>query len=147
VVAFAVSKVDVSTNISLSANELYAPIFERAILEMWNNKWGGNYTLNNTVIELLVDFDNASIELARLEGKGFDVLGEFGQAYGITNRNDVLSYLWPGYNESSIRYRPINSFAHIVQCFTWKSDSTWRWYCLCWSLGILRLPIRKYFGD
>ena len=103
---------DVTPNISLSANELYAPIFERAILEMWNEKWGGNYTLNDTVIELLVDFDNASIELARLEGNRIDVLGEFGQAYGITNRNDVLSYLWPGYNENSIRYRPVNSFAH-----------------------------------
>jgi hypothetical protein len=105
VVAFAVSKVDVSTDISLSANELYAPIFEKAILEMWNNKWGGNYTLNDTAIELLVDFNAASIELMRLEGKGLDVLGKFGQAYGITNRMDVLSYLWPGYNENSMRYR------------------------------------------
>ena len=94
-----------STDIALEANLVYTPILERAILERWNTTWGGNYTLNDTHIELLVNFNDASIELAQLQGKGIDVLGDLGSTYfGITNRSNLLSYVWPGYNANSVRY-------------------------------------------
>jgi len=97
------------SDIAFEANLLYAPILERAILEIWNATWGGNYTLNDTHVELLVNFDDASIELSQLYGKGIDVLGDLGSVYfGITNRSNVLSYVWPGYNESSVRYGHIS---------------------------------------
>jgi hypothetical protein len=107
-----------STDIVLEANLVYAPILERAILERWNTTWGGNYTLNDTHIELLVNFNDASIELAQLQGNGIDVLGDLGSIYfGITNRSNLLSYVWPGYNANSVRYGHICLSVNVACSF------------------------------
>lgn len=97
-----------SPGVVTASNLLFAPIFERAILEMWDSRWGGLYTgTNDTIVEFLVDYDHASIELARVEVGGEDVLARVAaQFFGVSGdkRSDVLAYLWPGGDDSAYRY-------------------------------------------
>ena len=75
---------------------------------MWNNSWGGTYRLNDATVEVVVHFATGSIQLARLESQGQDWLDILGSnAAGIENREDLISYLWPGNDEFSWRYHPM----------------------------------------
>jgi hypothetical protein len=92
----------VSPKIALGANEVFGPVFELAILESWNRKWGGKYQLNDALVEILVDFPTGSIQLTRLESEGVDWLV---QATGLTGpRNEIIAYLWPGIDDVTYRY-------------------------------------------
>jgi hypothetical protein len=94
----------VSPDIALEANNLFAPVFEAAILELWNNTWGGTYRLDNATVEIVVDFSTGSIQLARLESEGKDWLAILGSNVDeIQNREDLISYLWPGNDDLSWR--------------------------------------------
>jgi hypothetical protein len=103
-VAFNAGKRAISPSFALEANVLFAPIFEAGVLELWNNRWGGKYTLNDAIVEIVVDFRSGSIQLARLESEGKDWLGIIASDLDrLTTRSDVISYLWPGSDDSSWR--------------------------------------------
>jgi hypothetical protein len=94
----------VGPDVALGANELFAPVFELAVLELWNQKWGGKYQLSDALVEILVDFPTGSIQLAQLESEGVDWLV---QATGLTGpRNEIIAYLWPGIDDVTYRYYP-----------------------------------------
>jgi hypothetical protein len=94
----------VGPKIALGANEVFAPVFELAVLELWNRKWGGKYQLNDALVEILVDFPTGSIQLARLQSEGVDWLV---QATDLTGpRNEIIAYLWPGIDDLTYRYHP-----------------------------------------
>lgn len=96
-----------SPDIGVVANNLFAPVFEAAILELWNDRWGGTYQSDNATVEVVVDFPTGSIQLARLESEGNDWLAILGSYVDdIQNREDLISYLWPGNDDSSWRCYP-----------------------------------------
>jgi hypothetical protein len=104
VVAFQTGSSDATMDITVAAHKLFAPIFENIVLDHWNSSYGGKYVSNNTLVEIDVNFKGGSIELAQLQGKGVDALGVLGSTgRGITNRTDVLSYLWPGVHKNTFR--------------------------------------------
>jgi hypothetical protein len=90
------------------ANQLFAPVFEQANLDMFNATYGGHYVQNdttNTTIDIVVDSTSGSITLDKLQGRGVDVLGQLGLlGRGIQNRTNVLSYIWPGIDDKTFRY-------------------------------------------
>lgn len=87
------------------ANLLFAPVFEKAILEVWERKWGGVYTLGDAIVEIHVDYGKGGIELLRLETSEFDWLAIIGYYFGPRcDRKNIVSYLWPGNDERTWRY-------------------------------------------
>jgi hypothetical protein len=75
-------------------NLLFAPVFERAILEAWEEKWGGMYTLGDATVEFRVDFAKGGIELVRLDSNRTDWLETLELLFGLWGGcEDIVSYL------------------------------------------------------
>jgi len=90
-------------NGAAGVNELYAPIFERAILETWDNKFGGTYKLADALVEIVVDYNTSTIQLARLESGGQDWLIVQDDS-DPARRTDLISYLWSSGDDLAYRY-------------------------------------------
>ena len=106
----------ISTEIALGLNELFAPLFERAILEMWDAKWSGEYKPLDMAgsIEIRVNYVNGTIDLVTLDFGGIDVLLALGDTEKTGRRVDIIAYLWPGRDDTTYRY----------VCFVWAGGLT-----------------------
>lgn len=106
VMAFTAGTAEVDTDAGQELNDLFAPLFEEALLELWNNKYGGRYQCDNAVIDISVNLVNGSIELTSMQIGQMDTLFYLYQFNGnmIGNRSDIISYLWPGIDDNTFRY-------------------------------------------
>jgi len=56
-----------------------------------------------------VNYDTGSIELARLEKNGIDLLALYASFFGLVGeRSDLISYMWPGNDDATWRYNPVS---------------------------------------
>jgi hypothetical protein len=105
VMVFTAGTATIDTILGEQLNDLYAPLFEEAVLELWNSKYGGRYQSDGVTIDITVNFTTATIELTTMQiGQidGINYLYQFEQNPSA-ERSDIISYLWPGIDDSSFR--------------------------------------------
>jgi|SRR5579862_3687926 len=103
---FLASITPIDYDVGKTVNDWFAPCFEQAILEAWNDKYGGQYRSKDATIDISVNFTSATIELSQLEIGKVDALEYLYHFQGnkAGNRSDIVSYLWPGIDDNTFRY-------------------------------------------
>ena len=84
--------------------EIFSPLFERAILELWNNKYAGRYKSDDATIDIFVNLTTRATQITLFQIGKINVLESLYLFNGGTEVNATLiSYLWPGIDHSTFR--------------------------------------------
>lgn len=96
----------VDSELGQATVEVFSPVFEQAILELWSKKYAGRYQCDSTTIDIFVNFTKGSIEVSQMQFGNIDMIEFFYEFSGnpAVNRTDLISYIWPGIDDVTYRY-------------------------------------------